>query len=57
METAGRQRSSSDPYNPETYIPMNGEGWLVFLSDSDNLRLLGVEVESRIFGGNVKMNY
>ncbi|XP_042565795.1 arf-GAP with SH3 domain, ANK repeat and PH domain-containing protein 2b isoform X2 [Clupea harengus] len=23
METAGRQRSSSDPYNPETYIPMN----------------------------------
>ncbi|XP_063079795.1 arf-GAP with SH3 domain, ANK repeat and PH domain-containing protein 2b isoform X3 [Engraulis encrasicolus] len=23
MESAGRQRSSSDPYNPETYIPMN----------------------------------
>ncbi|KAL2082542.1 hypothetical protein ACEWY4_022360 [Coilia grayii] len=23
MESAGRQRSSSDPYTPETYIPMN----------------------------------
>ncbi|XP_048106860.1 arf-GAP with SH3 domain, ANK repeat and PH domain-containing protein 2b isoform X2 [Alosa alosa] len=23
MESTGRQRSASDPYNPETYIPMN----------------------------------